>query len=231
MGLATSFLLVRDTSDHALHESRRRSLKALPPLRFRQVFWLTSWRNRSLFAICQTGLTNNLNDGMAWGLLPLYFSSQGLPLAGVGTLGALYPAVWGFAQLATGWLSDRMGRKRLIVGGMLLQAAAIASFVMTRGFSRWAAAVVVLGVGTAMVYPALLAAIGDIAHPSWRATSVGVYRLWRDAGYAFGALVAGAVADRLGMAWAVYTVAALTAVSGVVTAALLDETLENRKAI
>jgi MFS family permease len=227
MGLVVSCFLVRESSVYAEHESRMHSPKGVPPFRFRQVFWITSWGNRSLFAICQTGLANNLNDGMAWGLLPLYLSSQGLPLAEVGTLGALYPAVWGLFQLATGWLSDRIGRKRLIVGGMLLQAGAIASFVMTRGFSRWAAAVVVLGLGTAMVYPTLLAAVGDIAHPSWRATSVGVYRLWRDAGYAFGAVIAGVVSDLLGMLWAFSIVAAVTAISGLVTAAALDETLKD----
>jgi MFS family permease len=167
---------------------------------------------------------NNLNDGLAWGLFPILFTGHGLTLARVGLLGALYPAVWGFAQLATGALSDRAGRKWLIASGMLLQGVALALVAVGTGFSAWAVAVTLLGLGTAMVYPTLLAAIGDVAHPAWRARSVGVYRLWRDGGFAAGALLAGVIADLWGIPAAVWAVAALTAGSGLVVAARMYET-------
>jgi MFS family permease len=169
-------------------------------------------------------LVNNLNDGLAWGLLPVLFAADGLSVGEIGVLAALYPAVWGAGQLVTGAWSDRAGRKPLIVGGMLTQAAALAVFATASGLAAWALAAVALGVGTALVYPTLLAAIGDIAHPTWRASAVGVYRLWRDSGYAVGALVAGITADLVGLRPAVTVVAALTAASGLVAARLLSET-------
>jgi MFS family permease len=179
--------------------------------------------DRSLFAVCQAGLVNNLNDAMAWGLLPLYFAARGLPLDQVAILGALYPATWGLTQLGTGALSDAIGRKWLIVSGMVLQGIAISLFVLTTGFAAWLLAAVTLGIGTAMVYPVLLAAIGDLTDPSWRATAVGVYRLWRDSGYAFGAILAGIVADRVGMRGAIAVVAGLTLISGAVVAIADDK--------
>jgi MFS family permease len=172
---------------------------------------------------------NNLNDGLAWGIFPLYFAEvAGLSIARIGVLAALYPAVWGVGQLFTGALSDRIGRKWLIATGMWVQAVAIGLIGATGGFEAWAVGAVLLGAGTAMVYPTLLAAIGDVAHPSWRATAVGVYRLWRDAGFAIGALVAGVVADALGLDAAIWTVAALTAASGVIVAIRMYETHQTR---
>jgi MFS family permease len=168
---------------------------------------------------------NNLNDGLAWGLFPLYFAAAGLSVERIGILAAIYPAIWGLGQLYTGALSDRVGRKRLIVGGMLVQAAAIALIAATAGFEVWAAGAVLLGVGTAMVYPTLLAAVGDVAHPAWRARAVGVYRLWRDSGFAVGAILAGIIADWLGMTAAIWAVAALTAASGLLVLARMYETL------
>jgi MFS family permease len=187
------------------------------------VFALTSLREPALSAASQAGLVNNLNDGLAWGLLPIYYAAAGLSVAEIGTLAAIYPAVWGLGQLGTGALSDRIGRKGLIVAGMLFQAAAIALIAAARGFAPWALAGAALGAGTAMVYPTLLAVIGDVAHPAWRASAVGVYRLWRDAGFAVGAVLAGLIADRLGMSAAIWTVAALTAVSGLVVLARMYE--------
>src|SRR5262249_37595972 len=184
----------------------------------------TSWSDRNLVAVCQAGLVNNLNDGMAWGLLPLYFAARGLALPEISFLGSLYPAVWGLSQLGTGALSDHMGRKGLIAAGMVLQAAALFSLVALQGFVVWALAAVFLGIGTAMVYPTLLAAIGDVAHPSWRASAVGVYRLWRDSGYATGALLAGTIADALGMTSAIVSVGALTLISGIVALVIMKET-------
>ncbi|HZA81528.1 MAG TPA: MFS transporter, partial [Actinomycetes bacterium] len=240
LGLGLSVLLVRETRGHARLEAQLtdadRSTDTIaapvrPPAAGRydqlstsQVLAATSWREPALSACSQAGLVNNLNDGLAWGLLPLLFIRGGLPVAQVGLLAALYPAVWGLGQLLTGPLSDRVGRKPLIVGGMLLQALALAATAMAGSFLPWAASAILLGVGTAMVYPTLLAAIGDVAHPSWRATAVGIYRLWRDAGFAVGALLAGLVADLAGLEAAVWVVAALTAASGLVVAVRMYET-------
>jgi MFS family permease len=169
-------------------------------------------------------MVNNLNDGLAWGLFPLFFAAHGLSVGRIGVLAAIYPAVWGLGQLATGALSDRGGRKRLIAGGMLTQAAAIGLIATATSFGWWALGAVLLGAGTAMVYPTLLAAIGDVAHPLWRARSVGVYRLWRDGGFAVGAVLAGVLADLFGVATAIWAVAALTAASGLVVAVRMYET-------
>jgi MFS family permease len=190
----------------------------------KQVFVLTSFRERALSACSQAGLVNNLNDGLAWGLFPLLFASAGLSVARIGVLAALYPGVWSVGQLVTGALSDRLGRKWLIASGMWVQAGAIGMIAVTTGFMPWAADAVLLGVGTAMVYPTLLAAVGDVAHPAWRGAAVGVYRLWRDAGFAVGAILAGVVADALGLLAAVWVVAGLTAISGLVVAIRMYET-------
>jgi MFS family permease len=174
--------------------------------------------------VSQAGLVNNLNDGLAWGLLPLLFAAHGLSTASIGGLAALYPAVWGLGQLVTGPMSDRVGRKWLIAAGMWTQAAAIALIAATTSFTTWATGAVLLGAGTAMVYPTLLAAIGDVAHPRWRASAVGVYRLWRDGGFAVGALLAGVLADAFNIETAIWAVAALTAASGLVVAVRMYET-------
>jgi MFS family permease len=192
------------------------------------VFTQTSFREPALSSASPAGLVNNLNDGLAWGLFPILFAGAGLSVARIGVLAALYPAVWGAGQLVTGALSDRIGRKWLIVGGMWLQALALALVAVADTFTVWAVAAGLLGAGTAMVYPTLLASIGDVAHPSWRARSVGIYRLWRDGGFAVGALLAGIVADTLGVRAAVWTVAALTAASGLVVAVRMYETHHRR---
>jgi MFS family permease len=225
LGLVCSGFFVHESLSHArLEATQRASVRSEQRPSFVQIFWRTSWKDRNLLAACQAGLVNNLNDGMAWGLLPLYFAARGLPLFQISVLGALYPGVWGVAQLGTGALSDHIGRKGLIAGGMVVQAGAILLFALANTFTVLAMAAVLLGVGTAMVYPTLLAAIGDIAHPSWRASAVGVYRLWRDSGYAVGALLAGLIADWMGMTWAIVSVAALTFLSGVVVIILMNET-------
>jgi MFS family permease len=226
LGLGLSALGVRETSRHARHEAERHAAPAAEgaPSQGR-IFALTSLRDRNLSSVSQAGLVNNLNDGMAWGLFPLFFAAAGMTLAQIGELAAIYPLVWGIAQLFTGALSDRIGRKGLIVGGMWTQAAGIVVTMLSRGFLGFAAGAVLLGLGTAMVYPTLLAAIGDVAHPAWRASAVGVYRLWRDLGYAIGALLAGAVADALGLGYAIGVVAALTFASGLLAALRMTETL------
>lgn len=222
LGLGLSTIFVRETLSFA-HREGEPITGANRPMR--DVFLLTSFRERALSACSQAGLVNNLNDGMAWGLLPLWFARGGLSVASIGVIVAIYPGVWGVGQLVTGALSDRIGRKPLIVGGMLLQAVAIAAIAATRSFASWAAASTMLGAGTAMVYPTLLAAIGDVAHPRWRASSIGVYRLWRDAGFAVGALFAGVIADVYGMQAAIWSVAGLTALSGLIVSVRMYETL------
>jgi MFS family permease len=217
---------VRETHHHARHEAALRPAAATEagPTQA-EIFRRASLTDRNLSSVSQAGLVNNLNDGMAWGLFPLVFAAAGLDLARIGMLAAIYPAVWGVAQIFTGALSDRLGRKWLIASGMWLQAVGIALTAVSAGFAGFAAGAVLLGLGTAMVYPTLLAAIGDVAHPSWRASAVGVYRLWRDLGYAVGALLAGVTADRFGLAAAVWLVAALTFASGAVVAVRMRETL------
>ena len=192
------------------------------------MFWRTTWTDRNLSTISQVGLVNNLNDGMAWGLFPLVFTARGMTLAQVGVLAAIYPAIWGLGQLITGALSDRTGRKPLIVWGMWVQAAGIGVVAMAQAFAGFVAGAMLLGIGTAMVYPTLLAAIGDVAHPEWRASAVGVYRLWRDLGYAIGAVLAGATADWFGLGAALWLVAALTFGSGLVSATRMRESLARR---
>ncbi|HEY8952476.1 MAG TPA: MFS transporter [Candidatus Dormibacteraeota bacterium] len=224
-GLAVGGLLLslftRETAGHveleSAGETRTRSVGKL-------VFDV-SFRDRTLSSACQAGMVNNLNDGMAWALLPLFFTANGLGLREIGLLAGAYPAVWGAGQLGTGWISDHLGRKRLIVAGMLLQSLAIAGFVILPGFAWWVAESVLLGVGTALVYPTLLAVIGDAARVPDRATSVGIYRLWRDAGYAVGAIVAGTIADIAGFPAAIVTVAALTGISGLLVAVRMRETM------
>ena len=226
VGLGLSAVAVRETHGHARHEARHHE----PPagsqpgaLTTREVVVLASLRDRSLSAACQAGLVNNLNDGLAWGLFPLLFAQHGLTVAKIGVLAALYPAIWGVGQLVTGWWSDRVGRKRLIVAGMSLQAIALGVTALVSSFALWAVAAVLLGAGTALVYPTLLAVVGDIAHPTWRATAVGVYRFWRDAGFAVGAILAGILADIYGITTAIGVVAFLTACSGVVVAIRMRE--------
>jgi len=223
-GLLLSALFVRETQHHADLEARQHFDVSEPVPSFREAFVRTSWRDRRLFAVCQAGLVNNLNDGMAWGLFPFFFAALGYGLTQIGWLAALYPAVWGLGQLVTGALSDRIGRRPLIVGGMLLQGVSIGAMLFSEAFAWQAAAMVGLGIGTAMVYPTLLAVIGDVAHPAWRSTAVGVYRLWRDGGYVVGALLAGVLADLLSISWAIGAIAVLTLLSGMVAAAILAET-------
>jgi MFS family permease len=221
VGLGLSILTVRETRHHAIAEGGSHvpvHAGTRAGLTNREVFTLTSFRDRSLSSVSQAGMVNNLNDGVAWGLFPVLFAGAGLGIEEIAILAAVYPAVWGAGQLVTGALSDRVGRKPLIVGGMLVQAAALAMVAAGNGFGMWLTAAVLLGAGTAMVYPTLLAAIGDVAHPEWRARSVGIYRLWRDGGFAVGALLSGIIADAFGIPAAVAVVGLLTAASGALVA-------------
>ena len=231
IGLGMSVVFIRETREYARLEAathpapaRTREDHLDRELTNGQVFVQTSFKEPALSAACQAGMVNNLNDGLAWGLFPVLFLTAGLSLSEIGILAALYPGVWGLAQLGTGALSDRWGRKWLIASGMLVQAVALAMVALLGSFTAWALAAILLGLGTAMVYPTLLAAIGDVAYPTWRARAVGTYRLWRDGGFAVGAIVAGILADLAGLRFAIGAVAALTAISGLIVALRMYET-------
>jgi MFS family permease len=244
-GLVLSLFFVRESHGHARHEATLLAHQALQTTdsaqptaavsaarpeapSFKDIFLLTSWKNRTLFGVSQAGLVNNLNDGLAWGVFPLFFAAGGLSIEQIGLLAGVYPGVWSVAQLLTGALSDRLGRKGMIVGGMLLQGVAIGLLPLVQGFAWWVMAMVLLGLGTALVYPTLLAAISDVAHPDWRASAVGVYRLWRDSGYAIGALLAGVLADLFGVTWAIGVIAGVTFLSGIVAQGVMRETLPRK---
>jgi MFS family permease len=222
IGLGLSAIVVRETHHHVAAEAKQQA--ASDAITAREVFWRTTLLDRDLSSVSQAGLVNNMNDGLAWGLFPLVFAAAHLDLDRVGLLAAIYPFVWSVAQLGTGAWSDRVGRKWLIAGGMWLQAIGIAVIALADRFAWFAFGDVLLGLGTAMVYPTLLAAIGDVAHPTWRASAVGVYRLWRDLGYAVGAVLAGVIADTLGLGAAMWIVAAITFASGLVVAVRMRET-------
>ncbi|MEZ4588302.1 MAG: MFS transporter [Gemmatimonadales bacterium] len=227
LGLGLSIGSVKETHAHVALETRTLGGDA-PTVEapgIREILTRAAWTDRALSTASHAGMVNNLNDGLAWGLFPLFFASAGLTVGQIGVLAFLYPAVWGVLQLWTGAASDRLGRKRLIAGGMLLQGGALGYIALGRGFAEWAVGAILLGVGTAMVYPTLLASIGDVAHPRWRGSAVGVYRLWRDGGYAVGALLAGAIADRFGIAWAIGAAGLLTFLAGLQVAWRMPETL------
>jgi MFS family permease len=225
IGLTLSVLFARETRGYTALEvsAARRQSAAVAVPSFAQIFRVTSFQNISLFAVCQAGLVNNLNDGMSWGIYPLFFAAYGLDVARIGLVKAVYPAVWGILQIVTGPLSDRFGRKGLIAWGMTVQALGIWLTVLVPDYTAWLVGAALQGLGTAMVYPTLLAAITDHADPTWRASSLGVYRFWRDLGYAVGALLAGIVADLLGFAASIHVVAALTLLSGIVVTGVMRQ--------
>lgn len=216
LGLVLSLLFVRETCGHAHLEAASTARPSAETPGLGRIFYATSLGNASLFAACQAGLVNNLNDGMSWGIYPLFFAAYGLGVQQIGVVKAVYPAVWGVLQVVTGPLSDRLGRKGLIAGGMVVQAGGIWLTVLVPAYPAWLMGAALQGLGTAMVYPTLLAAVTDHAHPMWRASSLGVYRFWRDLGYAIGALLSGLVADLVGLGAAIHVVASLTLLSGLV---------------
>lgn len=211
IGLLSSWLLVRDTVHHVHAETTSSTLPLL-----KNVFWETTWKNRNLGAISQAGLVNNLNDGMVWGLFPILLASRNFDLAQTGKIAALYPIVWGLGQLFTGKMADHFSKKNMLFWGMLAQGLALLGMLFASSFFHFAALSAALGAGTAVVYPTFLAAIADYAHPRQRAESIGVFRLWRDLGYAVGALLTGILADSLGMLWAVGAIGFLTLASSIV---------------
>ena len=230
-GLAMSVFAVRDTAAHATLEGQLLSSRSGPDRSIGTLLRGSLWPDRTLWSVSQAGFVNNLNDGVAWGVFPLLFAGSGLSLMQTGSLAALYPMVWGIFQILTGSLSDRWGRKPLIVSGMVVQGLALLGLTMGRGTLSWTGALIALGIGTAMVYPTLLAGVADAHHPAIRARAVGVYRLWRDLGYVAGALLAGFLADRFGLLPAIQVVALLTIGSGVLTAIRYREALPHPEAL
>jgi MFS family permease len=215
-------LFVRETHGHVALESRQIGEAGSTP-GLVAVFATVSWRNPSLRAVSQAGLVNNLNDGASWGLFPLLFTAQGLSLERTAVLVALYPAVWGGAQLLTGALSDRVGRRRLMTAGMFMQGVALIAVGAAQSWGYWLTAMIALGLGTALVYPTFLSAVSDHSQPSWRATAIGAYRWWRDLGYVVGAILVGVLADRFGIAASVELVGVVTILSGLIVATTYRE--------
>lgn len=220
IGLILS-LLVQDSGTGTSHLGK----VSVPKLSAKVIFMRTTFTNKNLSSITFAGLSTNFKDGMAWGLLPIFFAGVGLSLAEVGILVAVYPSAWGLFQLFTGAISDKIGRKQLIVAGMGIQALSLWMMVAVNQFSLWLLSAILLGIGTAMVYPTLQAAISDVAQPEWRASSMGVYRFWRDSGYAFGAIFAGVLTDILSVEWAIGLVALLPLSAALISALRLNETL------
>jgi MFS family permease len=236
LGLLISWLIVKDTRKFTLleietHDESKpvdeNSVEGNGDLKFIKVFLQTSWKNRSLLAISQAGLVNNLIFGVSWGLFTLYFLSYGLNTNDIGFLKALHPGLWGVLQLATGFLSDKVGRKILIFPGMFIQSIGIWTILYSQEYLGWIVGMSLLGLGTALVYPTLLAAISDIAHPNWRATSLGVYRFWRDMGFVIGAIGIGFIADLFDAFVAIQVVAWIGLASGIVVMFLMKETKNN----
>jgi MFS family permease len=225
IGLVMSVFLVKETKDYVHHEIKNHYKDELILISPKDIFLKTSFFDKNLSSITQAGFVNNLNDGMAWGLLPILYASLSFDLKTIGILAAIYPASWGLLQIITGFASDKVGRKWPIVLGMWIQAIGIGIIALTTQFCLFVLGNLFLGIGTALVYPTLLAAIGDVAHPKWRASSVGIYRLWRDSGYAVGAIIAGLTADYFGIRSAIWIVAIITFISGVVVVIRMKETL------
>jgi MFS family permease len=223
IGLVLSVVFVRETHHFARQEARDHHEQRTAEQSFRDTFVTTTLRDPSLSAVCQAGLVNNLNDALVWGLVPLFLAAEGLSIGRIGVIAAAYPASWGIAQLGTGAWSDKVGRKPLIVAGLWLQALGIAGLAAFVGFGPWIGCALAMGLGTALVYPTLIAAIGDRAHPAWRASAVGVYRLWRDLGYAIGGILVGILADAFDARAAILVVATLTAASGVIVARRMSD--------
>ncbi|OGS77813.1 MAG: MFS transporter [Candidatus Fluviicola riflensis] len=233
VGLLLSVFVIRDTRKHAVLEAGNVIKTASGEIAHKPnllwVFKETSFKNKNLFSISQAGLINNLNDGMSWGVFPLLFISMGVGLEGVGWIKAIYPVVWGVGQIITGPLADKIGRKPLIVWGMFVQVFGhiVIGLEFFDPLTSGIIGSVLLGLGTAMVYPALLAAVSDSAHPSWRASALGVYRFWRDIGYAVGALMAGIVGSIFGLMWAVHIAGLITLISGIIVWIRMTETKSN----
>ena len=217
MGLLSSLFFVKDTVHHVNLETKDSNTKKL-----KNVFWETTWKDRNLGSITQAGLVNNLNDGMIWGIFPILLALKGFDLVEIAKIVAIYPLVWGLSQLITGKLSDHLNKKKMLFWGMFLQGLALTGILFTSSFYALVALSVILGIGTAIVYPTFLSAIAGFTHPQQRPNSIGVFRLWRDLGYAIGALLTGIIADVINVDWAVAFIAGLTLISSFIIRYRMD---------
>jgi len=222
LGLIGSWLFVKDTEHHVAKETTTSSVKKL-----NHIFWETTWKDRNLGSISQAGLVNNLNDGMVWGLFPILLAWKGFDLAQIAVIVATYPIVWGFGQLFTGKMADHFNKKNMLFGGMLLQGITLLSLVYAQSYHTYILLSVLLGLGTAIVYPTFLAGMADYTHPQQRAASIGVFRLWRDSGYAFGAILTGIIADTLGLLPSVATIAVITIISSFIILIRMTTSAQN----
>ena len=211
IGFLSSLFLVKDTMHHVHLES---TVSNIPKLK--NIFWETTWKNPNLGSISQAGLVNNLNDGMIWGIFPILLASKGFNLTEIAKIVAIYPLVWGIGQLITGKLSDHFNKKWMLFWGMFVQSVAIMGMLYVSSFNAFVASAVLLGIGTAIVYPTFLSSIAGFTHPQQRPNSIGVFRLWRDLGYAIGALVTGIIADTFNIEWSVGFIAAVTCISAII---------------
>ena len=208
LGLFFTVFFIKDTKHHVAKESKDSKIALL-----KNIFWETTWKNKNLGSISQAGLVNNLNDGMIWGLFPILLASLNFNIKQIGTIVAVYPMVWGLGQLFTGKLADKLSKKNMLFWGMLIQGIALFLMTFAQTYLHFIVLSIVLGIGTATVYPTFLAGIADYANPIQRAKSIGVFRLWRDLGYAIGAIITGIVADSFGIITAVNLIAILTVIS------------------
>ena len=234
LGLVISWVIVKDTRKFTALEIKNdipNENVSKPDLNFKQVFFETSWKNRTLLSVSQAGLINNLIFGVTWGLFTLYFASFVIGISEIGFLKALHPGIWGVLQLLTGTFSDKVGRKVLIYPGMIIQGIGIWVVLFAGSMLGWVIGMSLLGVGTALVYPTLLAAISDLTHPKWRATSLGVYRFWRDLGFVFGAVGIGYIADLFGLNDAFHIVALLAVGSGIFVLVVMKETINRGRPV
>lgn len=211
LGLIMSWLFVKDTVHHVTKESDTSTVRKL-----KNIFWETSWKDNNLGSISQAGLINNLNDGMVWGLFPILLSTKGFDLPQIAVIVAIYPVVWGIGQLFTGKMADHFNKKNMLFWGMLLQGITLLLMVFAHTYIHYITLSVLLGMGTAIVYPTFLAGMADYTHPQQRAASIGVFRLWRDSGYAFGAILTGIIADTMGILPSVGAIAVLTIISALI---------------
>ena len=217
VGLLLSWLFIEDTKKHVLLEAQSSNIPKL-----KKVFWETTWQHKNLGSITQAGLVNNLNDGMVWGLFPLLLTSRGFDLQEIGIIVATYPAVWGIGQLFTGKLADQLCKRKLLFSGMLLQGIALLGMLWANSFGYFIVLSALLGLGTAIVYPTFLAAVSDYTHPDQRPESIGIFRLWRDLGYAIGAILTGLIADQFGLMAPVIAIGLLTIISSFIVKSRMD---------
>lgn len=226
LGFLCSLMFIRDTRHHVMHEATTSSIPHL-----QNVVWETTWKNRNLGSVTQAGFVNNLNDAMVWGLVPILVAARGFSIVQIGIITAIYPAVWGIGQLVTGAIADRFSKKAMLVFGMLIQGVALLALVLAATFNHFIFISILLGIGTAIVYPTFLATIAEHTHPDDRARGLGIFRFWRDLGYAAGAVLTGIFVDRFGSHAAILFIGSLTILSSFIVEYRMEGRVSSLKII